>query len=116
MAKSFTTIVETRHECLWIVLPETIDMDNYLSIEQRIEPEIQGTPRDLALDFSRTKNLFSSGIGMVVRLKKRVDEIGRKLFLVSIDKKIVEGLENVGLERVFEIFPTEENFIESRGA
>ena len=68
MGKSYTTSVEQRHGCLWITLPDSIDMDNFLKIEERIMPELEKAPQEVVLDFSRTKALFSSGIGLVVRL------------------------------------------------
>jgi len=115
MKKSYTTRVEKRHGRLWIMLPDSIDMDNYQKIEENIMGEIEHEPQDVVLDFSRTKTLFSSGIGLIVRLKKRVNEKGLNLSLVSIGNKIKEGLENVGLHNVFEIFPSEEAFIKAKG-
>ena len=116
MAKSYTTTIETRHGHLWIVLPDSIDMDNYAKIEELILEELETEPRNVALDFTRTKALFSSGIGLVVRLKKLINDKGLGLSLVNLDPKIKEGLENVGLENVMEIYATEEAFVKAKQA
>ncbi|MBD3391751.1 MAG: STAS domain-containing protein [Chitinivibrionales bacterium] len=114
MRKSYTTSITTKYGRLWAVLPDSIDMDNYLKIEEIIIPELEKSPKDVVLDFSRTKALFSSGIGLVVRLKKRVNELGQELSLVNIDPKIKEGLENVGLDKAFDMFSSEEDFQKSK--
>jgi len=114
MGKSYTTHVEDRHGCLWVILPDSIDMDNYLQIEERILPELEKSPKDVALDFSHTKALFSSGIGLVVRLNKQIADKKQKIYLVNIERKIKEGLENVGLDMAFPMYPTEEDFLKNR--
>ncbi len=114
MGKSYTTFIEERHECLWIVLPDSIDMDNYMKIEERILPELEKSPRDVVLDFSRTKALFSSGIGLIIRLNKQINQAGQQIVLVNIETKIKEGLENVGLDSAFKLYATEEDFVKAR--
>jgi anti-anti-sigma factor len=114
MAKSSSVLVEKKHGCLWIVLPDSIDMYNYQQIEERIIPELEKNPSHIVLDFSATKALFSSGIGLVVRLKKRASELKQTISLVNIQEKIREGLENVGLETAFEIYKNENDFLKAR--
>jgi anti-anti-sigma factor len=114
MHKNYPTVIETRHGHLWIVLPDSIDMDNYLDIEEEILPTLEKSPQDVVLDFSRTKALFSSGIGLIVRLQKRVRKAGKKLSLVSIEPKIREGLKNVGLGSAFDIYTSEEEFMRAQ--
>jgi anti-anti-sigma factor len=108
MPKSFTTLIEEKNNALWITLPNSIDMDNYRKIEDSIAPELSKSRRKIVLDFSRTKSLFSSGLGLVVRLKKKVEQTGGELFLVNVNKKIEEGFENVGLDKLFPILSPEQ--------
>jgi anti-anti-sigma factor len=107
MAKGFTTRFERKQGYLWITLPDSIDMYNYQMIEDRIMPELEGALGDVVLDLSRTKALFSSGIGLVIRLNKKICALGANLAIVNVDRKIREGLENVGLDRNLAIYATE---------
>jgi anti-anti-sigma factor len=110
MTKSSTTFIEKRYGCLWIVLPDSIDMDNYEKIEKTIAPELKESPKKIVLDFSKTENLFSSGLGVIVRLQKRITELGGILFLVNFSPRLKEALEAVGLDRVFKTFSSEAEF------
>jgi anti-anti-sigma factor len=112
MGKSFTTFIDRRHGCLWIVLPSSIDMDNYEKIEQTIDPELKESPKKIVLDFSKTESIFSSGLGVIVRVQKRVSELGGQLFLVNFSPRLKDALEAVGLERIFKTFETEELFVQ----
>ncbi len=111
MAKTFSTQIEKRHDALWISLPDSIDMDNHQKIQEMIEPEMEGGCERVVLDFSHTKSLFSSGLGLIIRLKKLVENKGGKIFLVNVRDKIYEGFENVGLNKTFDIFMTENEFV-----
>jgi anti-anti-sigma factor len=113
MGKSFTTFIEKRHGCLWIILPHFIDMDNYEKIEQTIAPELVESSKRIVLDFSKTDMLFSSGLGVIIRLQKRINELGGTLFLVNFSTKLKDALDAVGLEKIFKAFQTEEEFKES---
>jgi anti-anti-sigma factor len=110
MGKSFTTFIEKRYGCIWIILPDTIDMDNYGRIEQSIEPELRESAKKVVLDFSRTENLFSSGLGVIVRVQKRVTDLGGQLFLVNFTNRLKDALEAVGLDKIFTAFASEEDF------
>ncbi len=103
MPKAFTTQIEERDGAVWIILPDSIDMDNYRRIEENIEPQLTRKPLKVVLDFSKTTALFSSGLGLIIRIKKRIDELGGQLFLLCISKKMEEGFSNVGLDKVFTI-------------
>jgi anti-anti-sigma factor len=114
MVKNNALGIERRYGCLWIILPDSIDMDNYVKIEDRIMECLAETPMNIVLDFSGTKSLFSSGIGLIVRLNKGVTDKGYTMSLVNVGEKIREGFENVGLDTVFTIFRSEEAFVNSR--
>lgn len=111
MTKSFSTQIEKRHDALWISLPDSIDMDNHQRIQEMIEPEMRNGCDRVVLDFSRTTALFSSGLGLIIRLKKLVEQKGGKIYLVNVRDKIYEGFENVGLNKTFEVFMTENEFV-----
>ncbi len=108
MPKSFTTLIQQKNNALWITLPDSIDMDNYAKIEEAIAPELSGRKNNVVLDFSRTKSLFSSGLGLIVRLKKKVEELNGDLYLVNVNSKIEEGFENVGLDKVLPVYTVDE--------
>ncbi|MFP4416342.1 MAG: STAS domain-containing protein [Chitinivibrionales bacterium] len=103
MPKAFATQIEQRDGVVWIILPETIDMDNYRHIEEMIEPELTRRGIQVVFDFSKTTALFSSGLGLIIRIKKQIDELKGKLFLLCVSRKLEEGFSNVGLDKVFTI-------------
>ncbi|MFW5775213.1 MAG: STAS domain-containing protein [Chitinivibrionales bacterium] len=108
----FSTQIEERDGVVWIILPDSIDMDNYRRIEELIEPELTRKPLKVVLDFSKTTALFSSGLGLIIRIKKRIDELDGKLFLLCISKRLEEGFSNVGLDKVFTICRSHEELQE----
>jgi anti-anti-sigma factor len=108
MPKRFTPVVENKHGCLWIVLPDSIDMDSCNAIEERILPLLEDSEGRVALDFSRTTAIYSSGLGLVVRMQSRIHDHGGTLHLVNLSDRMVEALANVGLDKVMSIHKTED--------
>jgi anti-anti-sigma factor len=109
--KNTSVEISARHGHTWVVLPDTIDMDNYLRIERKITTELDRFPNNLVLDFGKTKALFSSGIGMILRLRTATEEKKLAIYIVNMDTGIKEGLENVGLDKAFRLFTSEEQFL-----
>jgi anti-anti-sigma factor len=94
----------------WIRLPDSINMDNYVKIEQEIAKAIKGPSPKVVIDLSVTGNLYSSGLGLLIRLRKRVNEENGVLFLVNVSRKLSAMFEAVHLERLFTMFATDVEF------
>ena len=107
MPKRFTPLIENKLGCLWIVLPDSIDMDSCNTIEESILPILEESGGRVALDFSKTSAIYSSGLGLVVRMQSRIHDKGGTLYLVNLSDRMVEALANVGLDKVLSIHRTE---------
>ncbi|MBD3316323.1 MAG: STAS domain-containing protein [Chitinivibrionales bacterium] len=107
MPRRFSPVIENKHGCLWIVLPDSIDMDSCSAIEARLIPLLEEAGGRVAMDFSKTSAIYSSGLGLVLRMKATIDESGGKLHLVNLSERLVEAFENVGLDQVLPVYRTE---------
>lgn len=63
----------------------------------------------LIVDFSNVKFLTSSALGLLIRISKKIYEKGGKLRLCAIDSKIMEVFRITRLDKIFEIFPDQED-------
>jgi anti-anti-sigma factor len=109
MRRRFTPVIENKHGCLWIVLPDSIDMDSCNTIEESILPLLEQGSGRVAMDFSKTSAIYSSGLGLVVRMQSRIHDKGGELYLVNLSDRMVEALANVGLDKVLSICKTEDD-------
>ncbi len=111
MTKSFTISIEEKHGCLWITFKDAIDMDNYKSIEDSLFTAITMSPiQNVVCDLSQTVALFSSGIGVIMRMNKIVSDNAKKLHFVNVSEKVQEGLEIMGLDNILNIYTSNEAF------
>jgi anti-anti-sigma factor len=95
---------------LWIAMPDSITMDNYVKIEEEISEAVSGSCTKIVLDMTATRNLFSSGLGLLIRLKKRLDERNCFLFLVNVSHRVRDILTAVHLDTVFSMYSTDVEF------
>jgi anti-anti-sigma factor len=95
---------------LWITMPDSITMDNYVRIEEEIIGAISGSCNKVVLDMAATRSLFSSGLGLLIRLKKRLDERNCFLFLVNVSHRVRDILTAVHLDTVFSMYSTDVEF------
>lgn len=110
MKKAGTISVNMKNGYLWIAMPDSITMDNYVRIEEQILDAVSGSCAGVVLDMSATHNLFSSGLGLLIRLKKLFDQKSCRLFLVNVSHKIRDILTSVHLETIFPIYATDVEF------
>lgn len=64
----------------------------------------------ILIDFADVTFMDSSGLGALVLSLKTVRAAGGKLFLCSINEQIRMLFELTSMDRVFEIYPTREDF------
>jgi anti-sigma B factor antagonist len=62
----------------------------------------------MIIDFSNVKFLTSSALGLLIRISKKIYEKGGKLRLCAIDAKIMEVFRITRLDKIFEIFPDQD--------
>jgi len=111
MSKSFNIAVQEHLGSLWITFTDSIDMDNYKLIEETIFQNIQSTTSErVVIDLSKTQALFSSGVGVIMRIHSLSKEHNKILYLVNVNDKVQEGLETMGLDSVLKIYSSTEDF------
>jgi anti-anti-sigma factor len=102
--------IEDKLGCVWITLPDSIDMDTYRNIEGAIVARRPDNAACVVLDLSETKNLFSSGIGLIIRVRKQVVESKGLFVLVNVSRKVRKIFETVKLEKIFTMYSTDVEF------
>jgi anti-anti-sigma factor len=95
---------------VWVTLPDSINMDTYKMIEDKIQARLSGAYPRVVVDLSETDNLFSSGLGLLIRIRKSIGQSNGFLCLVNVSQKIRSFLETVHLDKVFTIFATDVEF------
>jgi anti-anti-sigma factor len=110
MKKAGGITVAVKNGFLWIAMPDSITMDNYVKIEEEIVDAVAGPNTKIVLDMAATRNLFSSGLGMLIRLKKHLDGKKSALYLVNVSHKVKDILASVNLDNLFSIYATDVEF------
>jgi anti-anti-sigma factor len=110
MAQSKKMHVQEKNGFVWIKLPDAVNMDNYVAIEEEMGILLPGSGPKVVLDLAATHNLYSSGLGMLIRLRKRICDAGGVLYLVNVSQKIQDILKAVNLERLFTVYATDVEF------
>ncbi len=95
---------------LWVTMPEAVTMENYASIEDKLCVQIDEGHTRLVLDLADTQNVYSSGIGLMVRLRRILAEKNGLLCLVNVSRKLQLLFESMHLEKVFPIYATDVEF------
>jgi anti-anti-sigma factor len=112
MAQSYGVTIEEKMGFTWVVLPNAVDMDSSPAIEKEIADAIarQGENGGVVVDLALTNDLYSSGIGLLIRLRKRLFESKGAIWIVNVSQKIRELLESVHLDKVFSLYATDVEF------
>ena len=89
-----------------LVVAVTGELDDYTSpaLRDRVRKELEGrTGVDLTLDLSNMTFVDSTGLGVLVGIRRRVRETGGTLVLSGLTPATTKVLEITGLSRVFEL-------------
>lgn len=110
MKEASTIGIRRKRGYTWISLPDTITMDNCPMVERKIEAEIRDGSGRIVLDMTRIAHLYSTGIGLLVRVKQKVDARGGTVALVNVSAPVRRLLDSVNLLKVFPVFATDVEF------
>jgi anti-anti-sigma factor len=105
--------IEHKMGSIWITLPDAISMYNSRDIEKSVIGNLQKSS-SLVLDFSNTRNLFSSGLGLIIRIRKVATENDCKVCLVNVTEKMRELLAALNLSKLLTIYATDVEYELSR--
>ncbi|MBN1128557.1 MAG: STAS domain-containing protein [Chitinispirillaceae bacterium] len=107
-------VIEKRMEYIWAILPESIAAQDYTTVEEAIEKNLAGENDRVVIDFINVHALYSSGLGILIRLQKRVEKTGGVIALVNVSQKIEDMLVSLHLDKVFPLYSTDIEFEISR--
>jgi anti-anti-sigma factor len=110
MNQTDRAVIQEKMGCKWIVLPDAINMDTYASIEDELHRTLAGENIQVVVDLSNTNNLFSSGLGLIIRVRKHVYELNGSVCLVNVSDKIRAVFEAVRLDKLFPLYATDVEF------
>ncbi len=110
MSPKERVIIKEKFGNVWIVLPDDIDMDTYGLLEEEIRQALSGEHVRVVVDLSNTNDLFSSGLGLIIRIRKQVCELNGSLCLVNVSEKIQGILKAVNLDKIFPMYATDVEF------
>lgn len=102
--------IENRYGYLWVVLPDAINMNDCREIESVIEANLIGKEYLVVFDLSETFNVFSSCLGLMIRIRKIVHEQNGVVCLVNVSERIRNLLVTINLDKVFPVYATDTEF------
>lgn len=114
MSSKNELVIEQRSGCLWITLPDAITMYDNKGVEQRIAQELRDRKDHVVLDFSNTRAVYSSGLGLMIRIRRFVTERGGMLSLVNVAQPVHDMFSALKIDKVFTIYATDVEFDISR--
>lgn len=102
--------IEEKAGHLWITLPDAITMYDNMEIEKKIGNRLRDRKDHVILDFSHTRAVYSSGLGLMIRIRRFVTERGGMLSLVNVSEPLFDMFRALNIEKVFRIFATDVEF------
>jgi anti-anti-sigma factor len=103
-------IVEKRLGYTWVILPGGIATQEYASIEDAILKNLTGKKDRVVVDFSQVRALYSSGLGILIRLQKLIAKGDGVIALVNVAQKIYDLLVSLNLDKIFPLYSTDVEF------
>ena len=98
-----------------MVLSGTLDESNCNYLLDCVEEEILEGRKKLILDCGRLEFISSMGLGMLVRVNSRMKKLGGDVKLAAVHGAVAQVMSVVGLNRIFQIYPTVDDAIAAHG-
>ena len=95
---------------LRVILPDAIDMEDSDELLALIDGELRGQNELLVIDLVKTTMIYSSGFGLLIRLRKLLSENSGSVAIVNVTPKIDSFFSEFNLEKVFKIYATDIEF------
>lgn len=103
-------VVENRMGFIWVILPESLNIGNYSEIETDVMGYLTGRADHLVFDLSRVRLIYSSALGVLIRVRKQVGEAGGIVCLVNVCQSVITLLESLNLDKIFPMYATDVEF------
>jgi anti-anti-sigma factor len=98
-----------------VVLSGTLDEDNCKYLLDCVEEEILEGRKKLILDCGPLTFISSIGLAMLVRVNSRMKKIGGDVKLAAVQSAVAQVMTVVGLNRIFEFYPSVSDAIAAHG-
>lgn len=92
---------EIIRETIRVKLPDELDHYNTLDIRKEVDMHIyNGTVKNVDFDFSNTKFMDSSGIGLIMGRYKLIKPLGGKIILTGVKDNVERIVKISGLYKI----------------
>jgi anti-sigma B factor antagonist len=98
-----------------VVLSGVLDETNCTYVLGCVEDEILEGRKKLILDCGQVTYISSMGLGTLVRVNSRMKKLGVDVKLASVKGAVAEVMRVVGLNRLFQIYPSVDDAIAAHG-
>jgi anti-sigma B factor antagonist len=99
-----------------VVLSGILDENSSNYLLGCVEEEILGGRKKLILDCGQVTFISSMGLGTLIRVRSRMQKIGGEVKIASVHGAVAEVMRVVGLNRIFQIYPTVDDAIAAHNA
>jgi anti-sigma B factor antagonist len=98
-----------------VVLSGTLDETNCQYLLGCVEDEILDGRKKLILDCGQVTFISSMGLGTLIRVNSRMKKIDGDVKLASVHGAVAQVMRVVGLNRIFQIYPSVDDAIAAHG-
>lgn len=103
-------IAEPRGDYLWVSFPESLSLEQTFEVERRVHGALGQSVHNIIIDLSLVSVLYSSGIGLLIRLRKIAVKAGGTAILVNVCESVRRLLLSFNFDKVFSIYTTDVEF------
>lgn len=107
--------VGANRDIVSVVVSGKLDEDNCEYLLECVEEEILEGRKKLILDCGQLTYISSMGLGMLVRVNSRMKKIGGDVKLAAVHGAVAQVIGVVGLNRIFQIYPSVQEAIAAHG-
>jgi anti-sigma B factor antagonist len=102
-------------DILAVVLSGILDESNCNYVLDCVKEEVLEGRKKLIVDCGDLEFISSMGLGMLVRVNSRMKKLGGDVKLADVHGTVAQVLSVVGLNRMFQIYPTVDEAIAAHG-
>jgi len=94
----------------WIEFPDLSEMEHCRITESSVDELLSQGKNKIVGDMSRMEHLYSSAIGLMIRLQKKIQTSGGVMCLVNVSQRLREMFTTINLHKIFPIYATDVEF------
>ena len=110
-----TLMIDERDGALWILLPGTLNRDNIIRIQRRIEALLTEDQMKVVLDLSNIKIAGSIVINLIMDIRKILTELKGTLQIVNLTRECLILFKSINLDKVLDICKSEDDLDLNKG-